>query len=341
MGQIYQPRLQEFGATGVPIPSARLYTFDPVATTTPKATYSDNDLLVSNGAYVQADAAGVFPQIFAANGEAFYASLRTAAGVEVQQFQFLTALGSDDASSLLRDFTTNGRFQVRGSGGIVQIEVGDPSGDDIGGDGRIGGWEGTQGGSLGLDFAEVEGTGFSDFPVVKRAGVTEWVPRLLIAGTASAVSELILPLDDTFECWELQLRNIKNTAATLTQAVLSFDGGATYKNTLGDYTDHGIAQHNSGADPRVAYDRAQMNLMTADTGTTGHTDVVMKLFSKAAAETRALVTFIQDDPASAANTKSGLFSNSTNNKNWGKATHLKIITNMSTATFDYRLIGWP
>ena len=341
MGQLYSFRLQQFAATGVPIPSARLYTFDPVATTTPKATYSDNGLTVSNGAYVQANAAGVFPQIFAANGEAFYASLRTAAGVEVQQFQFLTALGSDDASSLLRDFTTNGRFQVRGSGGIVQIEVGDPTGDDIGGDGRIGGWEGTQGGNLEMDFATVEATGSIEAPTIIRAGVTEWVPRLLISGSASAVSSLILPLDDTFECWELQLRNIKNTAACIIQGVLSFDAGGTYKNAAGNYIYHGAAQDNAGGSFIGATAQAQLNLMAADTGTTGNSDIVARLFSKAGAESRMLVNFRQDDPADVTKARAGLLSSATNNKNYGKASHLKIITNTSTASFDYRLIGWP
>ncbi len=342
MGQLYSFRLQQFGATGVPIPSARLYTFDPVATTTPKATYSDNDLLVSNGAYVQAAAAGVFPQIFATNGEAFYASLRTAAGVEVQQFQFLTALGSDDASSLLRDFTINGRFQVRGSGGIVQIEVGDPAGDDIGGDGRLGGWEGTQGGNMELDFATVEATGSIEAPVIIRGGVTEWSPRLLVGGTATAVSELVIPLDDTFECWELQLRNVKPTADCKVQAVLSFDDGATYKTTIGDYVYHGVAQNNVGGDfVQSSAAHGYLDLVSSVTAATGNSDVVAKIFSKAGAETRLIANFRQDNPASAVYAHAGIYSSATNAKNFGKATHIKIITSTSTATFDYRLIGWP
>ena len=336
-----------FGSTGVLLANARLYTFDPVATTTPKVTYSDNALATSNGAYVQADSSGVFPQIFAANGEAFYASLRTAAGVEVQQYQFLTALGADDASSIVRDFTTNGRFQVRGSGGIVHIETGDPAGDNIGGDGRAGGWDGTQGATYEIDYAAVTATGTfaADTsiaaPVFIRNGTTEWAPRLLLSGTATASSSLILALDDTFECWELQLRNIKNTAACLVQGLFSFDAGATYKNAAGDYIYHGHQQDNAGGSVIGATTQAQLNLMAADPGTTGNSDVVAKIWSKAAAESRVLVNFRQDDPADATKARAGQFSTATNNKNYSKASHLKIITSTSTVTFDYRLFGIP
>ena len=176
MGQFYNDRLQFFDGNGVPYANARLYTFDSIATTTPKATYSDNALATSNGAYVQGGPDGVFPQIFAASGEAFFAVLKDAAGATVQQFSFLTSLGAEDASAFERDFGTDGRVQMRGASGIPRLEFGDPAGDDVGGSGEISGWDGTQGVLLTLDMVTVALTG-----------------ALTVAGGATISGDLGLP----------------------------------------------------------------------------------------------------------------------------------------------------
>lgn len=236
MGQFYMFRLQALDANSNPIPGARLYTFDSVATTTPKATYSDNALSTSNGPYVEAGADGVFPQIFGASGTAYFASLRTPAGVEVAQYQFITTLGAEDATILERDFGANGRFQVRGYGGIAQIEVGDPLGDDVGGTGRIGGWDGTQGDALEIDYAETTVTG--DLTVsgsFSVSGTTDF-PQLLTNGSVPAATSFVVPLDAAFDRYDVIIEGLATAALPATIGmVFSFDGGVTYKTASGSY----------------------------------------------------------------------------------------------------------
>ena len=347
MGQLYSFRLQQFGATGVPIPSARLYTFDPVATTTPKATYSDNDLSVSNGAYVQADAAGVFPQIFAANGEAFYASLRTAAGVEVQQFEFLTALGSDDASSLLRDFTTNGRFQVRGADGIVQIETGDPAGDDVGGDARMGGWEGTQGTTLELDYALATFTGNQivsgsasigtdvDLIAPTSAGA---VYAKLSTGTATAATNVDIALPAGFDSYVLEIDYLTTSVSGAVNARLAFDAGPTFKSGAGDYL--GPTTYITGTTPGSTANSTSINITSPSVVGAGarYGRCELRIDSKAGLETMIsgmCQVFVST---------SALISwicGSTDAKNYGKATYIRLLATAGTTSFRYALFGIP
>ena len=339
MGQLYSFRLQQFAATGVPIPSARLYTFDPVATTTPKATYSDNDLTVSNGAYVQADAAGVFPQIFAANGEAFYASLRTAAGVEVQQFQFLTALGSDDATSLLRDFTTNGRFQVRGADGIVQIETGDPAGDDVGGDARMGGWDGTQGTTLELDYADVSTTGDFDVAGALTAdtltvGSGSNLPTKLSSGTVTAAASVEIPLPSTYDAYIIRLAKFSNTNSAALGADLSF--AASYKTASGDYTtclNHAVA----GTYSATTGISSAIPLSTS--GVSLYGNAVLNLFSTAGQESviDGQVSLMRAAGAG----MTGWPTASTNAKSYGKADKIRLSIGAGTMTCEWALFGVP
>ena len=349
MGQFYSFRLQEFGATGVPIPSARLYTFDPVATTTPKATYSDNDLSVSNGAYVQADAAGVFPQIFAANGEAFYASLRTAAGVEVQQFQFLTALGSDDASSLLRDFTTNGRFQVRGADGIVQIETGDPAGDDVGGDARMGGWEGTQGTTLELDYADVSTTGDFDVAGALTAdtltvGSSSNLPILLSSGNATHAAGIALPTG--YAAYRMELSYITLSAVATIEGFFAFDGVPTYKTGADDYAWlinwNGIAGATT-AGAAIDISDARMALMNAEAAITGINPgrATIEITSSALLESGIAGTIWLPNDNGSYSPRHGMFSGQTRGKTYGKATHFKLSPSSGTMAYRYALFGIP
>ena len=349
MGQLYSFRLQEFAATGVPIPSARLYTFDPVATTTPKATYSDNDLSVSNGAYVQADAAGVFPQIFAANGEAFYASLRTAAGVEVQQFQFLTALGSDDASSLLRDFTTNGRFQVRGADGIVQIETGDPAGDDVGGDARMGGWEGTQGTSLELDYATVSTTGDLDVAgeltaeSLNVSGSTNLI-ALLSSGSATHAAGIALPAG--YSAYRLEIAYITLSAGAAIEGFFAFDGVPTYKVGADDYgwmlNYNGVAGA-ATAGAAIDISDARMALMNTEAAITGINPgrATIEITSSALLESGIAGSIWLPNDNGSYSPRHGMFSGQTRGKTYGKATHFKLSPSSGTMAYRYALFGIP
>jgi hypothetical protein len=71
------------------------------------------------------------------------------------------SVGNDDDSGLSRDFGGNGRFSVVGASGQVRIQVGPPTGDDIGGDAVICGQDGTP-----LDNLEIRG------PVEMTDGLT-------------------------------------------------------------------------------------------------------------------------------------------------------------------------
>lgn len=142
-GQIIPIGFRALDAGGTPYSGARLYTFDAAATTTPKASYADDDLSVSHGAFVLGDAGGNFPQAFAAEGQAFYLELRTSGGVVIKTFENVVALGAEATGAISRDFGVAGRLSINGDGGHVRLEGGPPTGDDVGGTLELSGRNGT------------------------------------------------------------------------------------------------------------------------------------------------------------------------------------------------------
>ena len=344
MGQFYNDRLQFFDGNGVPYANARLYTFDSIATTTPKATYSNNALTTSNGAYVQAGADGVFPQIFAASGTAFFAILKDEDGNTIQQFSFLTSLGAEDASAFERDFGTDGRVQMRGASGIPRLEFGDPAGDDVGGSGEISGWDGTQGVLLTVDMVTVALTGdltvTGDLDVAGALTVGSSTSFPFLAASGSLASSNVIALSATYDEYMLVLDNLSSTGGVAVRITLSFDGGGTYKTAYGDYT---------GVSTMIS-----TTTVTAPAATNGYIGIgeqaaatsilyggaQLRIYSKAGKETTVtgLANLVRTGPIG----EQTLLATATNAKGYGKATHIKIEATTTTWSGGrYALFGIP
>lgn len=353
MGQVYQPRIQALDVNGNPISGAKLYLYDSVATTTPKASYTNNALTVAHASPIVADSSGVFPQIYATSGEAYYAVLKTSAGVLVDDFDFVTSLGADDASTLLKDFGVGGRFQVRGSAGTVYIEVGDALGDDIGGTGRLGGWAGTQGTLLTVDMATVALTGnltvagtaaitgaatvggnLTVTGTLTASGLTNFVQKLS-SGTITAAASQVIALPSGYDKHMLVLANFSNSAAAVVSLVFSFDAGATYKTAAGDY------------DGETSYGGTTISQLSASTEVpingleiSRYGAYNIDIYSNASTET------IVSGQGNALVTAGGagrfyLIAGATNAKSYGKASHVKLQCASGTITCKYALFGVP
>lgn len=366
MGLLYCPRFVALGATGAILPGAKLYTFDSVSITTPKATYSDNGLTTSNGAYVQADSSGVFPPIFGAANEQYYMLLKTSGDVTVDEFPFATILGADATATFLKDLGLNGRFLVSGSGGVVQIETGNAEGDDVGGSGRLGGYGGTQGDALEIDYAAITTTGpvavtgnlsttadlsatgnlSSTGGLVTLGGIARAVPRCTLRSSATAAATTSIALDSAYECWEIHIRNLLIAGAGGTPAMkMSFDNGGSFKSGSGDYY-VGAAEQGSSAftnTPWASATSVQIGPASSSSSETGSgCDIFIRITSKAARETRADARYLNFDVTTAADRTSGWHVASTNNKNYGKITNIQVFDTLGgNLTFDYVVIGLP
>lgn len=86
---LFAPAAQQALNSGVLVPGAywRFYT---TATTTPQSVYSDDSLTVSLGSAVQADAAGVFPEIHLDPNVTYKAVLETSDGTQIDSIDPVT-----------------------------------------------------------------------------------------------------------------------------------------------------------------------------------------------------------------------------------------------------------
>ncbi|MCR5881188.1 hypothetical protein [Phenylobacterium sp. J367] len=142
------------------ISGGKLRLYD-AGTTNLTPVFSDAGLTTPLTNPVVAASNGWLPMIYAAEGTAVDGAFLDASNnvLSGQSFEDSVFVG-DNSGDIERDFGANGRFSVNAdTGGMPNVEFGDPTGDDTGGEGRIGGWAGTQGDALELDFATVSSTG--------------------------------------------------------------------------------------------------------------------------------------------------------------------------------------
>lgn len=156
MALLYDSRWRAIDASGNGYSGALLTVYD-VGTTTPTSLFAEATLTTPLDNPVDADANGVFPQIFAAEGTVCDLVLTTAGGATLYEQENVAILGSD-TGTLSRDFT-NSRWRALGVGGEVSLEFGNATGDDVGGTGRIGGWDDTQADVIEIDAASFLTTG--------------------------------------------------------------------------------------------------------------------------------------------------------------------------------------
>ena len=126
-------------AAGVPINGGKLRIYN-TGTTTLSTVWANAALSTPLTNPVVADSAGRLPQIFGADGLVVDCKMLTAANVELSDTAFTKSFSGDTSGDIYRDFTS-ARFQITKIAGEVEIEAGDPTGDDVGGTMRLGGWE--------------------------------------------------------------------------------------------------------------------------------------------------------------------------------------------------------
>lgn len=227
MAIIFDSRWRSLDSSGNPISGATLTVYT-AGTTTPAAIYRDALLTVpmsnpTTGSD-KADSAGRFPQIFAQPNTLFDILEKDAGGSTIAAYLSVSSLGTV-TGSLVLDFTTS-RGQIRGTGGVTYFEFGDASGDDVGGTGVIGGWNGTQADLITVNAAIFNITGRIKENSFKIPGV---VRQEAVAFTG--VGFVVIPLTNDpvgvrlFDVDVLDL--IFSTTATLT-VTFSFDDGSTY-----------------------------------------------------------------------------------------------------------------
>lgn len=282
-----------------------------------------------------ADSGGWFPQVFAASGGLYDIIEKDAAGVTLASYLSVPSLGTT-SGNLSLDFT-NCRYQVRGSAGTVEIEVGDPVGDDVGGTGRIGGWNNTQADSLTLDAALVNVTGRMKEQGFKIPGV---VRTAATAFTTAATVDIPLTNDPTgCRAWEIVIFDlIMSTTGTL-QLRLSYDGGSTFKAGGTDYS-QGLIFNAASVGSAFASDTGVLGLLSTGSSQTPANKPGLVKATVITPNSGSSATVVQSEaslyditggaplPQRFSATNYGLGA-------YGRATHLRFLPSAGTVTGSY------
>lgn len=249
MALIYDSRFRAIDSNGDPLVGATL-TINDANTTTLASIYRDNALSTpmtnpTSGADVS-DAGGWFGQIFAAEGSLFDITLKNSAGVTVKTYVDVSPLG-DGSSTFSRDFG-NSRVQIRGSGGVARVEAGDPTGDDIGGQLALSGWNASQADEVTIDAVDTVLTGDLDVGGI----ITEDGNKLpgIVASTGSftgvtSVTIALTKVPSTVRAWEVELFDLVASTNGAMTMQFSFDNNATI-NTTANYLTRNIRNTNAG-----------------------------------------------------------------------------------------------
>jgi hypothetical protein len=230
---IYDSRFRALDSSGNPLAGATLTIFD-AGTTNPTSIYRNAALSTpmsnpTTGADAS-DAGGWFPQIYAAEAAYVDMTLKDSGGSTIKAYTNVTFLGSD-TGTFSRTFGGLTRFKLSDSGGVVLMEAGDPSPDNVGGTMTVQGWAGTQGDLATLNFATVNISG-------KATVGGKKLPGLVYEGTVSAQASAIIPLTNNptgVTRWLIEIWGYTHAVAGGALVTLSFDGGGTYKGGASDY----------------------------------------------------------------------------------------------------------
>lgn len=228
VGRIDGPWDPALDSAGDPLSGALLYTFDSVATTTPKTSYSDTALTVPHANPIVANSAGRFAQIWAAEGAGYYITLKTAAGVTIASWGSIVALGADATGVIERDEGADGRLKIYADAGVANFEAGDPDPDDVGGAVRIGGWDGTQADTIELDAAAVSVTG----NLLVNGKV---IGEALSTGTVTAMASADIALPTGYMRYRVELRNIVPASDAVIHLRTKHDGDGAFRNGAAAY----------------------------------------------------------------------------------------------------------
>lgn len=341
MAILTEGRLLITDASNVPLSGgkARIYN---TGTTTLTSVFSDAALSVPLTNPVVANSSGFTPVIYAAEATSVDVTYLTSADATVagRTYTAIPFLGSD-TGTFTRTLADNTRFKISGAGGIVLMQVGDPSPDNVGGQLTIEGWAGTQGDTLTLDFATTNTTGVITENSKKMLGIVNTA-----ATTFTAVANVDIALTQNPSGvleHDIDVFNLISSSASCQLGVqFSYDGGATYKSGASDYAF--AYQYKNLADgnlyPTYAEDDAhtQITLNTSTDFTTVPAWLTLRLLTPASGTRPTMVKgelmCLQGGGTSDPNLNLirgyGLGS-------YGKATHMRLLASTGTITGAYRV----
>lgn len=229
-----------FDDDGVPLAGAKYRFYDAASHATPKNAYTSNALTTSF-TFLTADSGGNFAQAYAAQNSAYYVTLEDQFGVPVAAWDNITGLGGNSASSFDQTFA-DARWKV--SSGLIDgvnlgliDEAGFPSPTNTGGNRRMGGWAGSQGTKLVLDYAAIATTGSLTILNGKK------LPGVVLTDKTafSAVSTVDITLPATpagVRAWRVELFDVVCSAGSGDVRLRLAYGGGAVKTGATDYASY-------------------------------------------------------------------------------------------------------
>ena len=338
MAILTEGRLLITDASNVPLNGgkARIYN---TGTTTLTDVFSDAGLTTPLTNPVVANSSGFTPVIYAAEATVVDVTYLTSADATVagRTYTEVPFLGSD-SGTFTRTLADNTRFKISGAGGTVSLEVGDPSPDNVGGAGRLGGWAGTQATSWEIDAAATDTTGVFTENSKKMLGIVNTAATTFT--TVASVDIALTQNPSGVLAHEVDVIGLKaSSSSTQLSVQFSYDGGATYKSGASDYSYY-YEYKNLGSPSDVSYvaDAAHTQIVI---GTNVSIDAFrswLKMHVLTVASGTEPTMLIADlkgydsggNPAAASAHGYGLGS-------FGKATHMRLLASTGTITGAYRV----
>lgn len=260
MALLPEPRLRVTTAAGVPVSGGKLRLYD-ANTTNLTSVFTDAGLTTPLTNPIVAASDGYLPQFFAIEGTTVDGAFLTAADVEITGQAFVDAVFvGQNTGTIERDFT-NSRLKMSGAAGEVNFEAGDPSPDNVGGTLRLGGWAGTQGDALELDFAAINTTGTLTENSKKLIGIVH-TPATVVA--AASTINIALPNTPTgTRRYTIELYDIvlSSSGRNIT-CKFSYDNAATFKAGAADYKGTLVTFKTAAVTPSLGADATGIQLCT-------------------------------------------------------------------------------
>jgi hypothetical protein len=338
MAILTEGRILVTDASDTPISGGKVRIYN-TGTTTLTSVFSDAALSVPLTNPVVANSSGFTPVIFAAEATSVDVTYLTAADATVtgRTYTAIPFLGSD-TGTFTRTLPGGTRFKITDGGGIVLMQVGDASPDNVGGQLTIEGWAGTQGDTLTLDFATTNTTGVITENSKKLLGIVN-----TSATTFTAVSSVDIALTQNPSgvlAHDVDVFALKaSSSSTQLSVQFSYDGGATYKAGASDYSYY-YEYKNLGSPSDVSYvaDAAHTQVVLATNVSIDAFRSWLKLHVLTVASGTEPTMVIADlkgydsggNPAAASAHGYGLGS-------YGKATHMRLLASTGTITGQYRV----
>ena len=338
MAVLVEGRILVTDASDTPISGGKVRIYD-TGTTNLTSVFSDEALSVPLTNPVVANSSGFTPVIFAAEATSVDVTYLTAADATVtgRTYTAIPFLGSD-TGTFTRTFGGGTRLKITDGGGIVLMQVGDASPDNVGGQLTIEGWAGTQGDTLTLDFATTNTTGVMTENSKKLLGIVNTA-----ATTFTTVASVDIPLTQNPSgvlVWDVDVINLITSGDAALGIQFSYDGGASYKSGASDYA-YAYQYKNLGdANPYPTYaDSSGSTQILMNSGTSmltvpGWLNLKIKTIASGSLPTvlKGDLTCLQSNAKPNLNLIRGYGLGG-----YGKATHMRLLASTGTITGQYRV----